>query len=333
MKRTAFIPVLLALMLSGCGSGEVTGLTDTVAFVTETDGKTGERSETASKKSETSEKASETAETNSETENGKSYSVKTETSVSAEKTEYINLPLVTEHTAPEISFSFDFDSMETLTDEQITELAQLDLRAEDIIEDYTVIDDMGVPFAGSFDIMFVPEGVDFEAYCSDENNYPMCYDEYENGVIEKLGENDIYSEWSNTYTEIRTIYENDVLTEMYIDRAYRRIFMKNFTERDGARFYTGEMTSEGVKENFDILSEKEYGSKLCRKVTETDDSFVYKYYNIYIVGGDWGLNDTAVLGRYSYTVSKSDGSFNSEPYLEWETSAEIFGSAVYLNIE
>ena len=111
------------------------------------------------------------------------------------------------------------------------------------------------------------------------------------------------------------------------------IFMKNFTERDGARFYTGEMTSESVKENFDILSEKEYGSKLCRKVTETDDSFVYKYYNIYIVGGDWGLNDTAVLGRYSYTVSKSDGSFNFEPYLEWKTSAEIFGSAVYLNIE
>lgn len=337
MKRTAFIPVLLALMLSGCGSGEdmalLTELTETVSFMTETDGKTGERSETASEKSETSEKASETAETNLETENEKSYSVKTETSVSAEKTEYINLPPVTEHTAPEISFSFDFDSMETLTDEQITELAQLDLRAEDIIEDYTVIDDMGVPFAGSFDIMFVPEGVDFEAYCSDENNYPMSYDEYENGVIEKLGENDIYSEWSNTYTEIRTLYENDVLTKMYIDRAYRRVFMKNFTERDGARFYTGEMTLERVKENFDILSEKEYGSKLCRKVTETDDSFVYKYYNICIVGGDWGLNDTAVLGRYSYTVSKSDGSFNSEPYLEWETSAEIFGSAVYLNIE
>lgn len=333
MKRTVFISLLAALLLSACGSGEVTELTDTVAFVTETDGKTGERSETALEKSETAGKEPEITEKPSETDGDKAYSVKTETSVSAEKTEYINLPPVTEHTAPEISFSFDFDSMETLTHEQIIELAQLDLRAEDIIEDYTVIDDMGVPFAGSFDIMLVPEGVDFEAYCADEKNYPMCYDEYENGVIEKLGENDIYSEWSNTYTEIRTLYENDVLTKMYIDRAYRRVFMKNFTERDGARFYTGEMTSESVKENFDILSEKEYGNKLCRKITETDDSFVYKYYNIHIVGGDWGLNDTAVLGRYSCTVSKSDGSFNSEPHLEWETSAEIFGSAVHLNIE
>ena len=109
MKRTVFIPLLAALLLSACGSGEVTELTDTVAFVTETDGKTGERSETASEKSETSAKPAETAETTLETENEKSYSVKTETSVSAEKTEYINLPPVTEHTAPEISFSFDFD--------------------------------------------------------------------------------------------------------------------------------------------------------------------------------------------------------------------------------
>lgn len=332
MKRTVFIPLLAALLLSACGSGEVTELMDTVAFVTETDGKTGERSENAPKKTETSGKVSETAETTLETENEKSYSVKTETSVSVEKTKYIPLPPVTEHTAPEISFSFDFDSMETLADEQIAELAQLDLRPEDVIEDYTVIDDMGVPFAGSFDIMLVPEGVDFEAYCADEKNYPMQCD-YENGVIEKLGENDIYSEWSNTYTEIRTIYEDDVLTARYIDRAYRRIFMKNFTERDGARFYTGEMTSESVKENFDILSVKEYGNKLCRRVTETDDSFVYEYYNIYIVGGDWGLNDTAVLSRCSYTVSKSDGSFIDYPYLEWKRSAEILGTALYLDIE
>ena len=114
MKRTAFIPVLTAFMLSGCGSGEdvalLTKITDTAAVsVTETDGKTGERSETASEKLETSAKPAETAETTLETENEKSYSVKTETSVSAEKTEYINLPPVTEHTAPEISFSFDFD--------------------------------------------------------------------------------------------------------------------------------------------------------------------------------------------------------------------------------
>lgn len=335
MKRTVFIPVILALLLSACGSGEdadlLTELTETVSFMTETDGKTGERSENASKKTETSEGSAEVTEKASETDSNKAYSVKTETEVSAEKTEYVALPPVTEHTAPEIPFSFDFDSMEALTDEQIIELAQLDFRSEDMIEDYTVIDDMGVPFAGSFDIMLVPEGADLEAYCADEKNYPMCYDEYENGVIEKLGENELYSQWSNTYTEIRTIYENDVLTAMYIDRAYRRVFMKNFAECDGARFYTGEMTAESVKENFDILSAQEYGSKLCRKVTETADSFVYEYYNTYIVGGDWGLNDTAVLGRYSYIVSKSDGSFNAEPYLEWKRSAEIFGTAVYVS--
>lgn len=333
MKRTACIPVLLALLLSACGSGKAAELTDNAAFVTETDGKTGERSETASSKTENSGETAEITEITSETGEDTACSVKIKTEVSAERTEYITLPPVTEHIAPEISFSFDFDSMETLTDEQITELAQINFCSEDMIEDYTVIDDMGVPFSdGGYDIMLVPDGVDFEAYCADEKNYPMYYDEYENGVIEKLGENGIYSQWSNTYTEIRTIYENDILTAKYIDRAYMRVFMKNFADRDGAMFYTGEMTAESVKENFDVFSVKEYGNKLCRRVTETADSFVYEYYNIYVVGGDWGLNDTAVLGRYSYNVSKSDGSFNAGPYTESVRETEIYGTAVYLDI-
>ena len=96
MKRTVFIPAILALLLSACGSGEdvalLTKITDTAAVsVTETDEKTGERSETALEKSETAGKEPEITEKPSETDGDKAYSVKTETSVSAGTARSISL--------------------------------------------------------------------------------------------------------------------------------------------------------------------------------------------------------------------------------------------------
>lgn len=225
-----------------------------------------------------------------------------------------------------------FDDAELLPESEIIAIAEKlgdGFKQSDFINDYAEIDDMGIPFDGSYDIMIVPADVDFEEYCADEKNFPMYYeDEHENGVIEKLGENDLYSQWRNGYTEIRRTYQNDVPAVLELDRDYRRVFLKNFVRNENNSFsYTGQMTAEAIARNFDIFKNNVGEVKICRRVVETVDSFKYEFYCVKKVGGDWGLNDEAVIEGRSVEISKADGSFNSDGITFYRAGYEIPGTA------
>lgn len=225
-----------------------------------------------------------------------------------------------------------FDEAELLSESDVIAIAEKfgdGFKQSDFINDYAEIDDMGIPFDGNFGIEIVPEGVDFEEYCADEKNFPMYYeDEHENGVIEKLGENELYSQWRNGYTEIRRTYQNDVPTVLELDREYRQVFLKNFARNENNAFsYTGKMTAEDIARNFDIFKKSSGEVKICRRVVETDDSFKYEFYCVKKVGGDWGLNDEAVIEGRSVEISKADGSFCSDGITFYRAGFEIPGTA------
>lgn len=156
----------------------------------------------------------------------------------------------------------------------------------------------------------------------------MRYTEYENETTEKLGENEYYAEWSNTYTEIRRMFSNDVPVERHIDRAHRSVFLKNFRLDEGSVVYCGEMTAEEIRANFDLLLSSSL--MLARRVTETDEAFFYETVSAHIVGGDWGLNDSIVFGVRQYAIFKEEGAFyamNRDAETIFEAEYEIPGTA------
>lgn len=253
---------------------------------------------------------------------------KTAETTTAEKINYITLTSTTSCIPPENTLSFDFNTIENFSDDYFLQLTEGIYTSKDFIADYTVIDDFGIPFSGQYDRMFVPVDENFESYSSDEKQFPSYYvDKYENLVLEKIGENELYSEWSNTYTEIRTYTNNGVLTENHIDRYYRRLFFKNFRRisAEGKIVYTGEMNAQSIQNNFDILNPV---TKLCRRVRETDEHFIYEYYCYYIVGGDYGLYDQLVIEKCEISISKTDGRFN-DAFVTFEKRIDIPGTYNY----
>lgn len=113
------------------------------------------------------------------------------------------------------------------------------------------------------------------------------------------GENDYYVEYSIRYTELRTYYNNNKLVTHEIPRAYRRCFLKNeLSVQNGDRMgpvYFGELSLEKVKAIGDFYSSVNSMPSIYRNVQETDTAYVDTNYLIYIVGGDYGLCDEAVL--------------------------------------
>lgn len=312
MKKL-FAALISLTLLCSCGTGQPD---ETESF--------SETSETTS--------ASEKKETSASTALSAEPVTESETSVTASQTE----SSIAETTAAELitmeSGYCAFDDAELLPESEIIAIAEKlgdGFKQSDLINDYAEIDDMGIPFDGSYDIMIVPADVDFEEYCADEKNFPMYYeDEHENGVLEKLGENDLYSQWRNGYTEIRRTYQNDVPTVLELDRDYRRVFLKNFVRNENNSFsYTGQMTAEAIARNFDIFKNNVGEVKICRRVVETVDSFKYEFYCVKKVGGDWGLNDEAVIEGRSVEISKADGSFNSDGITFYRAGYEIPGTA------
>lgn len=312
MKKL-FAALISLTLLCSCGTGQAD---ETESF--------SETSETTS--------ASEKKETFASTALSAEPVTESETSVTASQTE----SSIAETTAAELitmeSGYCAFDDAELLPESEVIAIAEQvrdGFKQSDLIKDYAEIDDMGIPFDGSYDIMIVPADVDFEEYCADEKNFPMYYeDEHENGVIEKTGENDIYSQWRNAYTEIRRMYQNDVPTVLELDREYRRVFLKNFVRNENNAFsYTGKMTAEDITRNFDIFTHNTLETKICRRVAENSGSFKYEFYCARIIGGDWGLNDEAVIEGRSVEISKADGSFNSEGTTFYRAGYEIPGTA------
>lgn len=225
---------------------------------------------------------------------------------SAQTTYIIETPPVFEPPPIEAKH-YSFDEIENISDEELIGLADYAMwhyPQNLFIEDY--FDPLD---GGYFYMEFVPEGADLDEYCREERHYPMYCEYYENEYkegkckdrrVEHIEDNDIYSAWKGSYTEIRNTgicYFHDNI-----------LFMKNFSE-DGTR-YTGEMTADAIKRNFDVLTcDCNMERKICRRVVETEDAFTYEYYFVQHYLGDWGVNcEIELKGRF-LDISKEDGSF------------------------
>ena len=324
MKKL-FAALISLTLLCSCGKDN-TAETETNT-VSEAEISASESSETAL----TTEKEEISADTSVTAESAE----KSETTVSKSQAENSAAEAVGTETLQSESGYCSFDDAKLLSESEMISLAEQvrgGFKQSNLVKDHMEFDDMGILFDRSYDTVIVPADVDFEEYCSDEKNFPMYYEEeYENGVLEKLGENDIYSQWRNAYTEIRQMYQNDVPTVLELDREYRRVFLKNFVRNENNSFiYTGKMNADDIMRNFDIFTYSPPGMKICRRVAETDDSFAYEFYCVRIIGGDWGLNDEAVIEGKSIEISKKDGSFNSGGKTFYEASCEIPDTAIDL---
>lgn len=205
---------------------------------------------------------------------------------------------------------YSFDEIENISDEELIGLADY---AYWHYPQSLFIEDHFDPLGGeNFHMKFVPEGADLDEYCREERHYPMYCDYYEDKykegkckdrLVTHIEDNDVYSAWEGSFTEMRPMgkyYHHDKI-----------LFMKNFSE-DGRR-YTGEMTADEIVRNFDVLT-CDHGNerKICRRVVETEDTFVYEYYFLNYILGDWGLNCNIELWGRSLSISKEDGSFPVE---------------------
>lgn len=258
-----------------------------------------EISETEAQTAQVTETAAQTTHT-AETETQTSYIIETEAAIEL----------------PEIEAKhYSFDEIENISDEELIGLSDYaDLRYPQnlFIEDYFE------PIDGEyFHMKFIPEGADLEEYCREERHYPMYCEYYENEykegkckdrLVTHIEDNDVYSAWKGSYTEIRKTgtcyFHNNIL------------FMKNFSE-DGWR-YTGEMTADEIARNFDVLTYDQLERKVCRRVVETEDTFIYEYYFVEYFQGDWNVNCEIDLGGRTLSISKEDGSFPCEEQTFWD---------------
>ena len=212
---------------------------------------------------------------------------------------------------PEIEAKhYSFDEIGNISDEELIGLADYaDLRYPQnlFIEDYFE------PLDGEyFDMEFIPEGADLDEYCREERHYFMYHEndhsEFINRRLELFEDNDVFSAWLGTCTEIRD--------KRNIDREDYVLFMKNFAE-DGWR-YTGEMTADEIARNFDVRTYDNLERKVCRRVVETEDTFIYEYYFVEYFQGDWHVNCEIELGGRALYISKEDGSFPCEEQTFWD---------------
>lgn len=206
---------------------------------------------------------------------------------------------------------YSFDEIENISDEELIGLADY---AEWHYPQNLFIEDYFDPLDGGyFYMVFVPEGADLDEYCREERHYHMYresdHSEFIDRSLELFEDNDVFSVWLATYTEIRG---NQALArEDYV------LFMKNFSE-DGTR-YTGEMTADDIKRNFDVLTyDCNMERKICRRVVETEDAFTYEYYFVQHYLGDWDVNGEIELAGRTLSISKENGSFPCVEQSVWD---------------
>ena len=146
------------------------------------------------------------------------------------------------------------------------------------------------------------------------------------------GETDYYVEYSGRYTDCRSLYENDVLVTHNIPRAYRFVYMKTFVMciyDNGYRpMMLGELNKEYVQQQMDYyMSGTEYYTMVYRETEETEDSYIYTYYYVTLSGGDWGINDEAVLYKEAIQIDKDTHILYYNYFYEPVKSVKIPGTA------
>ncbi len=122
------------------------------------------------------------------------------------------------------------------------------------------------------------------------------------------GETDSYVGYNIRYTESRSMYNNSILVTNDIPRANHPIFLKNmlWTAGENGRclLLLGELTQEYVEEQLDIYLLPDVGSMLYRDVTEDEACYLYTYYYVYKVYGDFGIDDEVQLCKQVITIDK-----------------------------
>ena len=121
------------------------------------------------------------------------------------------------------------------------------------------------------------------------------------------GENASYVEYSARYTDNRSMYSDEWLVTYVIPRAERWVFLRNFVRNSDTNEVKlfGDLNKDYVQEQMDIQLNGSYkGAPLYREVTENDTTFFYCYYIAARGGGDWGINDTANLIKFTNEIDK-----------------------------
>ncbi len=118
--------------------------------------------------------------------------------------------------------------------------------------------------------------------------------------MDKISETDAYVLYNTTFTS--------TLLEQPRESNYLTLFLKGFAKKGETYTYTGEMTAEAVKANFDIFMCK--SRIMAREVTETDDAFVYEYVDYENCSGFWSNFYRFRLMRI--TIHKENGTITEE---------------------
>lgn len=146
------------------------------------------------------------------------------------------------------------------------------------------------------------------------------------------GETDYYVEYSGRYTDCRSLYENDVLVTHNIPRADRFVYMKTFVrcyyDNGYRQMLLGELNIDYVQQQMDyFMNGIEWYTMVYRETEETEDSYIYTYYYVTLSGGDWGINDEAVLFKEAIQIDKDTHILYHNYYYEPVKSVEIPGTA------
>ena len=126
------------------------------------------------------------------------------------------------------------------------------------------------------------------------------------------GENENYSEYSLSYTEIRKYLYHGEVTMQEFPRATRYVYLKTilYDDESSQYFYHGDMTCEAVQTALELFG-------LHRKiilfgtVTESENSFAYLCYTYDVIGGDYGINSSAQVKKRIITIDKETGSISN----------------------
>lgn len=128
-------------------------------------------------------------------------------------------------------------------------------------------------------------------------------------TIDFIGENDFYYEFRLAYTRER---ETGNLISMRILVYKESAMFCTFNDQTGYYFEIRALDRDSVlhlldlKAFFDIIN-WDSARIIRREFEETDNEYIYIYYRVSITGGDWGLNDQAVIEKIKYVVDKATG--------------------------
>jgi len=155
------------------------------------------------------------------------------------------------------------------------------------------------------------------------------------GNVVYIGDNDLYYEFrverkinqeAAFIEKNRMIFFKDSVVTFGEGETYNRNSKNEFTTYSIDDAVFKKIDYDTVLSFFDGLNYLSPSNLLYRYMQETDKEINYIEYTTSLVGGDWGLNDTASLLKTTYSISKETGilSINKETLKD---NVEIPGSA------